>query len=162
MLGDLAHIRVTQWSNDPCHGVGIDDHAYSRVVVETRLCRPSHNCSSLGVGFPPESSRLPDSEASGRSVPKAAVRSSTKQPFNAPHERPSKTQKTASFHHELTRLTTRWHLDRVLLEEKRRLNFLCSPKCLANLGCSSLAMALWIRNRHDHRLAGPPEDPSDC
>ena len=39
---------------------------------------------------------------------------------------PSKPQKTASFHHELARLNTRWHLDRVLLEESRRLKFLCS------------------------------------
>jgi len=50
-----------------------------------------------------------------RCVPKAAVRSSAKQPFNAHHERPSKTQKTVSFHHELTRLTTRCHLDRVVV-----------------------------------------------
>ena len=39
--------------------------------------------------------------------------------------RPSKPQKTASFHHQLTRLTTPWHRARVLLEEQRRLNFLC-------------------------------------
>ena len=39
--------------------------------------------------------------------------------------RSSKPRKTASFHHELTRLTTLWHLDRVLLEEKRRIKFLC-------------------------------------
>ena len=40
--------------------------------------------------------------------------------------RPCKPQKTASFHHKLTRLTARWHLDRVLLAKKRRLNFLYS------------------------------------
>lgn len=34
--------------------------------------------------------------------------------------------KTASFHHERTRLTTPWLRARVLLEEQRRLNFLCA------------------------------------
>ena len=39
--------------------------------------------------------------------------------------RPSKPQKTASLHQELTRLTTRWHRDTVPCDEKRSLNFLC-------------------------------------
>jgi hypothetical protein len=97
-----------------------------------------------------------------RFVPKADRRSSIMQPFNAPHDRLSEPRKTAIFRHELARLTMPFQPDSVLLEEKRRLNFLCSPKRLANLGCSSLAMDLWIRNRHNHSLAGPPEDPSDC
>ena len=39
---------------------------------------------------------------------------------------PSKPQRTASFHRELTRLTNRGHRARVPLEKKRHLNFLCS------------------------------------
>jgi hypothetical protein len=40
--------------------------------------------------------------------------------------RPTKPHKTASFDHELTRLTTRRRSAGLLLEEKWRLNFLCA------------------------------------
>ncbi len=70
--------------------------------------------------------------------------------------RSSEPQKTASFHHELsfhyelTRLNTRWHLDRLLLEEKRRLNFLCSG---AGAGLSGGAPAYRLTIAYQYTFA---------